>query len=145
MIWLCRWNIVSSPFQRPGNCPAEKGLYYYGIKNMKKYTFRHDAVDGHCLFSITLPAFFMAALLAGSFLGCAEKQDCFKDADCAWGKFCRSGFCISECRFDVDCEFPGMVCVQHRGYCRYPDAGVNDDSGVMDGATTPQWTLQYGI
>jgi len=112
---------------------------------MKKYTFRHDSVDGYCLGSITLPAFFMAALLAGSFLGCAEKQDCFKDADCAWGKFCRSGFCISECRFDVDCEFPGMVCVQHRGYCRYPDAGVNDDSGVMDGATAPDAAVDSAV
>lgn len=101
---------------------------------MKPYTALFSPA-ARLFYAIFVGMTLLASLAGGA--GCAQKNECSMDVDCGWGTFCREGQCIAECQFDDDCDYPGMVCVRHRGYCRYPDAGVGDDSGTPNDAAVP--------
>jgi hypothetical protein len=80
----------------------------------------------------------LAAAISLNGGACAGDYECQDDTDCTYGTFCRSGSCMAECRLDEDCTYPGMICIRARGYCRYPDGGVDDDGTVLpDGAPVP--------
>lgn len=76
-----------------------------------------------------MTALLLGTLAASKLCSCARSKECVRDLDCPAGSHCLTGFCQSDCRFDVDCPPERPICVEERGYC------VGSDGGVIDAST----------